>query len=54
MPAVRIMDKKLVLKMARAKPRSRAEFEGYTQRNDLLTALLEAHAKAMKEIASLA
>lgn len=53
-PAVRIMDKKLVLKMAKEKPQSREEFESYTQRNDLLTALSEAHAKAMKEIASLA
>ena len=53
-PAARIMNKKLVLKMAKEKPRSRQEFEVYTQRNDLLTALLESHAKAMKEIASLA
>ncbi len=53
-PSVRIMDKRVVLKMAKEKPQNREDFESYTKRNDLLTALLESHAKAMKEIASLA
>jgi len=53
-PAVRIMDKKLLVTMAKEKPQTRADFERYTKRNDLLTSLLEAHAKARKEIASFA